>query len=292
MKRTTKSIQAEIAKGAFRPHTALSTMALAYYQQETTSFAKNMFPVCPVQLSSDNYYVFDKEDLLRDNWNRKPAYGSVDPAVISEHTENYACHVDQMMMGIDNIRQTDLNRRQGPHTKDPRQQRTKVIATQANIHQDAEFSKSFMRKGVWKNEASAIRATVKGQVAKINRQVVARGVRAVNAMRNAELEVLKGQRSGRTYRKPHSKATYTASAPGEPPARRTGNLRMHWNGQVKSEGSTAGGGVQIIAELESQEKYAGYLENGTKKMAARPFADKIKEKATPEIEKIYKEPYG
>lgn len=63
-------------------------------------------------------------------------------------------HVDQMMMGIDNIRQTDLNRRQGPHTKDPRQQRTKVIATQANIHQDAEFSKSFMRKGVWKNEAT------------------------------------------------------------------------------------------------------------------------------------------
>lgn len=139
---------------------------------------------------------------------------------------------------------------------------------------------------------SAIRATVKGQVAKINRQVVARGVRAVSAMRNAELEVLKGQRSGRTYRKPHSKATYTASAPGEPPARRTGNLRMHWNGQVKSEGNTAGGGVQIIAELESQEKYAGYLENGTKKMAARPFVDKIKEKATPEIEKIYKEPYG
>ena len=67
---------------------------------------------------------------------------------------------------------------------------------------------------------------------------------------------------------------------------------MHWNGQVKSEGSTAGGGVQIIAELESQEKYAGYLENGTTKMAARPFVDKIKEKATPEIEKIYKEPYG
>ena len=29
-----------------------------------------------------------------------------------------------------------------------------MIATQANIHQDAEFSKSFMRKGVWKNEAT------------------------------------------------------------------------------------------------------------------------------------------
>ena len=34
---------------------------------------------------------------------------------------------------------------------------------------------------------SAIRATVKSQVANINRKVISRGVRAVNAMRNAEL---------------------------------------------------------------------------------------------------------
>ena len=137
---------------------------------------------------------------------------------------------------------------------------------------------------------SAIRATVKDQVTNINRKVVSRGVRAVNAIRNAELEVLKGQRSGKVYRKPYSKATYTASAPGEPPARRTGNLRMHWNGQVKSE-NASGGGVAIIAELESQESYAGYLENGTSKMAARPFTDKIKEEAMPEIQRIYSEPY-
>lgn len=137
---------------------------------------------------------------------------------------------------------------------------------------------------------SAIRATIKEQVTNINREVVSRGVRAVNAIRNAELEVLKGQRSGRVYRKPYSRATYTASAPGEPPARRTGNLRMHWNGQVKSENSS-GGGIAVVAELESQESYAGYLENGTSKMAARPFTEKIKEEATPEIKRIYNEPY-
>ena len=137
---------------------------------------------------------------------------------------------------------------------------------------------------------SAIRATVKDQVANINRKVISRGVRAFNAIRNAELEVLKGQRSGRVYRKPFSKATYTASAPGEPPARRTGNLRMHWNGQVKSENASSGG-VAIVAELESQESYADHLENGTSKMAARPFVERIKEKAAPEIEKIYSEPY-
>ena len=69
----------------------------------------------------------------------------------------------------------------------------------------------------------AIRATVKGQVEEINRQALSRGVRAVNALRSAELRALKGRRTGRVYRRPFTKkATYTASAPGEPPARRTG----------------------------------------------------------------------
>ena len=61
---------------------------------------------------------------------------------------------------------------------------------------------------------SAIHATIKEQVSEVNRKVISRGVRAVNAIRNAELEVLKGQRSGKVYRKPFTKhATYTASVP-------------------------------------------------------------------------------
>ena len=158
-KRTAASIQADIAKGAFRPHTALSNMALAYYQSDARSFAKTIFPICPVSLSSDNYYIFDKEDLLRDNWQRKPAYGKVDPAVLSEHTETYACVVDQMIMGIDQIRQTDLNRRMGPRTADPKQQRTKTMAGQANIHQDAWFARQFFKKGVWGQEFTGVDST-------------------------------------------------------------------------------------------------------------------------------------
>jgi len=159
MKRTAASIQADIAKGAFRPHTALSNMALAYYQSDANSFAKTIFPICPVTLSSDNYYIFDKEDLLRDNWHRKPAYGKVDPAVLSEHQETYACNVDQMIMGIDQIRQTDLTRRMGPRTADPKQQRTKTMAGQANIHQDRIFANKYFKSGVWKQELSGVDST-------------------------------------------------------------------------------------------------------------------------------------
>ncbi len=159
MKRTAASIQADIAKGAFRPHTALSNMALSYYQSDSKAFARTVFPICPVSLSSDNYYVFDKEDLLRDNWHRKPAYGKVDPAVLSEHTEQYACYVDQMIMGVDNIRQTDLMRRQGPAAQNPKMQRTKTMAGQANIHQDVMFANSFFKPGAWGHEETGVDST-------------------------------------------------------------------------------------------------------------------------------------
>ena len=159
MKRTTANIQADIMKGTFKPHTALSNVALAYYQSDAKAFAKAIFPMCPVSLSSDNYYIFDKEDLLRDNWQRKPAYGKVAPAVLSEHTDSYACQVDQMIMGIDRIRQNDLTRRQGPAIKDPRVQRTKTMAGQANIHQDVLFARSFFKPGVWGHQETGVDTT-------------------------------------------------------------------------------------------------------------------------------------
>lgn len=158
---------------------------------------------------------------------------------------------------------------------------------------------------------NSVRVTVSDQVKKINNLVVSRGLRAVNAMRNAELRVLKGERSGRVYKKPGTygkalKATkkllgdyghklrggqlYRASAPGEAPAMRTNSLRLHWNGQVKKENRVDG--VMIVAELESAEPYAAALEHGTPRMKARPFVEKIKQEAAPEIKRIYGEPYA
>lgn len=156
---TPAQISNQIAKGAFRPHTALTNMAMAYYQNASNYFAKAIFPICRVPLSSDSYYIFNKEDLLRDGWTRKPAYGTTMPVAVSEHTDTYTCHVDQMRMGVDLIRMTDLNRRQAPATADPRVQRTKTIAEQANIHQDRLFANSFFKSGVWGNEMTGVDGT-------------------------------------------------------------------------------------------------------------------------------------
>lgn len=140
-----------------------------------------------------------------------------------------------------------------------------------------------------KKASGRLKIAVDDTVKKVNLEAASRGMRAVNAIRNAELEVLSGKRSGRVYRKPHTKSHYTASAPGEPPARRTGNLRLNWNGTVES--SSTGSGLLVTAVLESQERYSTYLENGTRRMAPRPFKQPISEKAMPEIERIYHEKY-
>lgn len=147
--------------------------------------------------------------------------------------------------------------------------------------------KLWVETGLADSAGRAVRAKVSEVMADINRKVVSRGVQAVNAIRSAEKEVLKGKRSGKVYRKPYTKATYTASASGEPPALRTGNLRMHWNDDVKARETS--GGTEVIAVLESGEKYASVLETGTKdgKLKPRPFVEKIKEEAMPEIKKIY-----
>ena len=140
-----------------------------------------------------------------------------------------------------------------------------------------------------KKASGRLKIAVDDTVKKVNLEAASRGTRAVNAIRNAEHEVLRGKRSGRVYRKPHTKSHYTASAPGEPPARRTGNLRLNWNGTVES--SSTGSGLRVTAVLESQERYSTYLENGTRRMAPRPFKQPISEKAMPEIERIYHEKY-
>lgn len=131
---------------------------------------------------------------------------------------------------------------------------------------------------------------IEKQVKKVGREALSRSVRASIALRNAELNVLSGQRSGKVYRKPHSKATYTASAPGEPPARRTGNLRMSF--APYTETLQSGKDYTVKAGIKSNVDYADILEEGSGHMAKRPYRNPIIEKAKPEVERIFSEPYN
>lgn len=113
--------------------------------------------------------------------------------------------------------------------------------------------------------------------AQVEAELPSRASRAANALLNAKNEVLRGQGGGRRY------GSHQASAPGAPPA--------NWSGHLRDTSFTPLTNDAHLPGIMSNAIYAGYLEDGTSKMAARPFRQPIIDKAQPEIEAIYQEPW-
>lgn len=129
---------------------------------------------------------------------------------------------------------------------------------------------------------------IEDSVEDIRSQVQKRTYQAANELRNSALSILRGQGKGRTYKIPGKKRTYTASAPGEVPAVRTGAFRNSWQPEARALFGS------YIARIKTDIFYADWLENGTPggQMAPRPHHEKILEHAKPKIIRIYSAPYN
>ena len=159
--------------------------------------------------------------------------------------------------------------------------------------------------------AAAIEQIVAQQVSGINAQLISRAYRVSNELTNAVGYVLRGERTGKrykvpgTYKRQRDKASgkmlngvyYTASAPGEPPARRTGVFRNSWRRRVISEQTGKKVTVKAVTEsdirLKNGDQLGEILENGTKgrRMAPRPYAQLVKNRARDAAVRIFREPY-
>ena len=163
-----------------------------------------------------------------------------------------------------------------------------------------------------KGDAHVISVAFSGDVEEakehIKQQMRGRAYRSANELRNAALTVLRGQRSGRrykvpgTYRRQRDKVTgkmrngryYTASAPGEPPAVRTGTFRNSWKPSAVYSDAYGEYWSRISSDVRTENgryNLGDILEDGTQRMAPRPYGERIIEKAMPNIRKIYSEPY-
>jgi hypothetical protein len=117
---------------------------------------------------------------------------------------------------------------------------------------------------------------------------------AVNIVRTQTLETLSGSRSGRQYKIPGTQRYYTASAPGEAPAQRLGELRQHVSTDVQMEDGAPVGyvGVPLIETPKGDKEDIGtMLEKGTKKMAPRPWLEPSFEKAKDAVIKNFSKPW-
>ena len=135
-------------------------------------------------------------------------------------------------------------------------------------------------------------AEVRASIEIIKQQLEKRSYLAANELKNASMEVLRGQRTGRKYRVPGTKRYYTASAPGEPPAVRTGAFRLSWQPQARVEGNEYVSLIESDLKADRKQYLLGeILEQGTKRMKPRPHHNRIKRKARHGILRIYEQPY-
>lgn len=158
---TTAGLQAQIVKG-WRPNSYLTNMSMAYFANPGDFVAPCVFPICPVGQSSSYYYKFSKADLARDNVQRKPAYGKVQPAIFGQTDDTYKCEVDQVIVGIDQIATLDYQRSRAPGVADPRRAKVRFATEQMLLHQDIIFARNFFHTGVWGQEWSGVAATPSG----------------------------------------------------------------------------------------------------------------------------------
>lgn len=145
------------------------------------------------------------------------------------------------------------------------------------------------------NACNVIEQTIKQNVSSIKAQMQQRGVSAANELRSSVLHILAGQRSGRRYRVPGTKAHYTASAPGEAPANRTGLLRISYH--ARSYALDYGNIYEVHSIADSQYKtkkghiIGDMLEQGTRKIKPRPFKRASLSRARPNVLNIYRRQY-
>ena len=144
------AIAVDIAKG-WKPNYYLTNMAMSYFQAPGMNVAPSIFPILPVQASTGNYYIFNKEEIAKDQVRRKPKFGKVEPAVFSHSDGTYKCEVDQVIVGVDNITSLDYQRTGAPATIDPRRAKVRQISEQMNLHLDMIFANKFFNADAWGN---------------------------------------------------------------------------------------------------------------------------------------------
>lgn len=129
-----------------------------------------------------------------------------------------------------------------------------------------------------------ISARVERALSDIESELRARMSGAPEALTRAAREVLDGARSGRRYRT--SAGSYRASAPGEPPARRTGEYARSWSARDMGARSIERG-VRMAIRLESSlPERARRLERGAGNVAPRPHIERIRASCEGELAKL------
>lgn len=148
----TANIAKAIADGSWKPNIYLTNVSIAQFQQPDDFVAYKLFPIVPVAQPMSKFYKFSKADLARVVMQRKPAFGTVPPAVWSQDEASYVCEVYQGLYGVDQLSARPFAVAGAPGVADPQVAKAKIAAEQTKLFMDVQFAEKYFKPGAWANE--------------------------------------------------------------------------------------------------------------------------------------------
>lgn len=136
----------------------LTNLTLAYMQEQTNFIADRVFPVVPVNFQSDQYYIYD-----RDNMNRTGDVAKVAPrtelATIGMSISNSTYTADVYGLAMDFDEQTLANE---DEALDIRSAGASTLVNRMLIHREEQFAETFFADNVWGTNWDGIVGTSPG----------------------------------------------------------------------------------------------------------------------------------
>lgn len=134
---------------------ALTNISVAYMQDASNFIADKVFPIVPVQKQSDLYFIYRREDFLRDEaQERAKGTESAGGEYNIDQSEPYFCRVHAF--------HTDLNEQDVVNADDPLtpdQDATEFVSQKLLIRREVMWAQNFFGAGIWGKDITGKAAT-------------------------------------------------------------------------------------------------------------------------------------
>ena len=122
----------------------LSNISVAYMQDEINFIAGRVFPTVPVGKKTDVYFTFDKNDLLRDEMQRRAPGDESAGSGYGLSTASYSCDVFALHKDID-----DDTRANSDNPLNPDRDATMFLTQQALLKREIQWVTDYFTINVW-----------------------------------------------------------------------------------------------------------------------------------------------
>ena len=134
---------------------ALTNISVAYMQDASNFIADKVFPIVPVQKQSDLYFIYRKEDFLRDEAeDRAVGTESAGGDYNVDLSEPYFCRVKAFHKDV-----TEQERVNADDPLSPDKDSTEFVSQKLLIRRERQWAENFFKAGVWGSEVAGVATT-------------------------------------------------------------------------------------------------------------------------------------